>query len=369
MGSAVAAHAARRGKRVLGVERFALGHDLGASSGRTRIIRKAYFEAPAYVPLLERAYELWTALERETGTVLVDRCGVLVVGSATSLALAGVRRSAAQFAIDVEEYSAAKMHERWPQCRPLSAEAGLFERDAGVVFPERGIAAHQRIAIAHGAELRAHTEVAAWSRRAGGALELQFRGGARIETERLALCAGPWMGSLTGELALPIVVQRNVQLWFGAPAAQLGERRMPAFFVDRAGFPKPLYGTPDYGDGLKAALHGFGDRVEPDALDRAIAPEDIDAVARALDAWLPGAAATYREGKACMYALTPDEHFIIDLDPRDAGIVIAGGFSGHGYKFAPVFGEIVAGLALDGAARHPIDFLSLKRFTSRRPPL
>ena len=142
----------------------------------------------------------------------------------------------------------------------------------------------------------------------------------------------------------------------------------PAFTAD--GLTSVLFrAEDDAGDGLKAALHGFGDRVEPDALDRAIAPEDIDAVARALDAWLPGAAATYREGKACMYALTPDEHFIIDLDPRDAGIVIAGGFSGHGYKFAPVVGEIVAGLALDGAARHPIDFLSLKRFTSRRPPL
>ncbi|HVS45449.1 MAG TPA: N-methyl-L-tryptophan oxidase [Verrucomicrobiae bacterium] len=359
MGSAAAAHLAKRGKRVLGLEQFDLGHDLGASAGRSRIIRKAYFEDPAYVPLLARAYDLWRELENETNEVLLDLVGTLMIGApGSSTMLDGVRRSAQQYGVAVSELSRSQVIERYPHARLLADEIGLFEPEAGIVFPERGIAAHQTVARAWGARLRGNVKVTSWERRSGGTIGVDLAGGEIVEAEQLVLCAGPWLAEI---VPVPLTVQRNVQVWFTPQGEGFARGQFPTFFVDRAGWPKPLYGFPDLGDGLKAALHGYGAVTTPAALDREIHAEDIAAVKSAMDAWLPGGAGEFRLGKACMYALTPDEHFIIDRHPQDDGVVIAGGFSGHGYKFCPVVGEIVADL-VDGKARHDTEFLKLRRF-------
>jgi glycine/D-amino acid oxidase-like deaminating enzyme len=136
-----------------------------------------------------------------------------------------------------------------------------------------------------------------------------------------------------------------------------------AFLVNRRGLPAPLYGFPDFGDGIKAAFHGFGDLTEASHLDREIdLARDVAPVAQALERWMPGAAKTFREATPCMYALSPDENFVIDRHPEHTNLILCGGFSGHGFKFAPVVGEIAAGLALDGGSRHGIEFLSLRRF-------
>lgn len=362
MGSAAAAQLAKRRKRVLGLEQFELGHELGASAGRTRIIRKAYFEGLAYVPLLMRAYELWRELERETTTTLLDLVGSLMVGVPEGSMLAGVRLSMQRYGVMIDELSSEQVAARFPQARLRSNEVGLFEPEAGIVFPERGIAAHQQAARAHGAELRGGVRVVGWRRSSAGTVQVELAGGEAVEAEQLILCAGPWLAEITRELALPLTVQRNVQIWFSPATEDLSRGRFPVFFVDRPGLPKPLYGFPDLGDGVKAALHAFGAVTTPASLDREIHPADIAAVKFALDGWLPGAAGRFRSGKACMYTLTPDEHFIIDRHPQDDGVIIAGGFSGHGYKFCPVVGEIIADL-VDGTTRHDVEFLSLRRFT------
>jgi glycine/D-amino acid oxidase-like deaminating enzyme len=152
-----------------------------------------------------------------------------------------------------------------------------------------------------------------------------------------------------------------VQIWFTPETGAFERGRFPAFLLDRAGAVKPVYGFPDLGDGVKAALHGYGPETTARALDREIHGEDIAAVKSALDEWLPGAAGTYRAGKACMYAMTPDERFIVDRHPHDDGVILAGGFSGHGYKFCSAIGEVIADLICD-RSRHEIGFLSLRRF-------
>ncbi len=150
-------------------------------------------------------------------------------------------------------------------------------------------------------------------------------------------------------------------MWFEPASDAYTATRFPAFLVDRPSLPAPLYGFPDLGDGVKAAFHGRGPITHPRELDRAIDEvRDVAPLARALEAWMPGAAASFREAKVCMYALTPDEHFVIDVHPDHPHVVICGGFSGHGFKFASVVGEINADLALDGATRHPIGFLRLR---------
>jgi sarcosine oxidase len=157
-------------------------------------------------------------------------------------------------------------------------------------------------------------------------------------------------------------VQRNIQAWFAPRTTDFTADRCPAFLLDRAGLPNVIYGMPDFGDGVKAAFHSRGVYTKPDGLERSITEDDIVPIQAALEEWLPGASQTFRSAKACMYALTPDEHFAIGFHPADAGVVVAGGFSGHGFKFAPVVGEIVAELLLDGASRLDIDFLSPARF-------
>jgi sarcosine oxidase len=360
MGSAVAARGALTGRRVLGLERFGEAHEFGASSGRSRIIRKAYFESPAYVPLLQRAYELWRDLETRTGAPLLNLVGLLVAGPADGAVVRGARASAAQFGIELDELERVQLTRRFPALRLRGDEAVLFEREAGAVFPERTIAAHLAVARAAGAELRFGAEVLGYEARAG-AIALRLSDGSVVATARLAICAGPWAARVVRDLGLPIRVQRNVQVWFEPLTRAFSADRFPAFFIERADWPAPLYGFPDFGEGVKAAFHAFGDTTGADALDREIHAADVEPVRAALDDCMPGAAGNFRFGKACMYALTPDQHFILDRHPADERVVIAAGFSGHGYKFASVIGEIVTELAFGGTTRHPIEFLSLGR--------
>jgi len=360
MGSAVAARAALRGRRVVGLERFGEAHELGASAGRSRIIRKAYFESPDYVPLLERAYDLWRDLEKRTGTTLLDLVGLLTAGRADSAGVSGARASANRYGIELEELEPADVSRRYPGVRLRAGEGAVFEPGAGALFPERALAAHLALARDAGADLRFESRVLGYEPLPDG-IAVHLADGTTIEAARLAICAGPWAAQVAHDLGLPIRVQRNVQLWFEPGTNAFASDRFPAFFVERAEWPAPLYGFPDSGDGVKAAFHAFGTTTTADALDREVHDRDIEPVRQALEDWMPGAASRYRFGKACMYALTPDEHFILDRHPADARIVIAAGFSGHGYKFCSVVGEIVGELAFDGASGLPIAFLSLAR--------
>jgi sarcosine oxidase len=360
MGSATLARMALRGKRVLGIEQFAEGHDFGSSAGRSRIIRKAYFEDPAYVPLLERAYGLWRDLEARSGTTLLDLIGLLLVGQAESTTIAGARASAALHGLAVEALDRPEILRRYPTLDLRADEVGLFEREAGMVFPEKAIAAHLAVARAAGAQMRFGTAVQGYDARPDG-IALTLGDGTTLRAARLAICAGPWLGEIARAYDLPLRVQRNVQLWFEPATAAYGIDRFPAFLIERAGLPGNLYGFPDFGAGVKAALHGFGETTSAAGLDREIRPADIALVADALDGWMPGAAGRFLSGKACMYTRTPDDHFIIDHHPSDERIVIAGGFSGHGYKFCSVVGEIVSALAFDGGTSLPIGFLAIDR--------
>ncbi len=362
MGSAAAAHLAARGGSVIGLEQYALLHELGASAGRTRIIRKAYFEDVAYVPLLERAYELWHDLEHRTGRTLLDLCGVLVVGSNATDAARGVLLASEQYGIEVRVMDAPELRRAYPQIRPLDNEIGIFEPNAGIVFPEAAIAAQLEVARARGATLIGNTRVTGWQRRRAS-LVIDVDGRPEYEVDRIVVCAGPWTSEIFARLGLPITVQRNVQYWFTPQTDAFSADRFPAFFVERAGLPAQLYGFPDLGDGVKAALHGYGQTTTADDLNRDVEPWEVAEMRELLEGWMPTAAGELRFVKACMYAMTPDHHFAIGTDREDACVVFAAGFSGHGFKFAPVIGELLAQLALDGATGLDIDFLSPVRFT------
>jgi sarcosine oxidase len=362
MGSAILAHCAARGASVVGVEQFRPVHDLGASHGKTRMIRKAYFEDPAYVPLVLRAYELWHELERAAGEELLRMTGVLSIGEESSEIIRGTLRAASEHDLAVESLSQREVKARYPTLELLKDEVALFEVDGGVLDPERAVRAHLKVAESKGAEMRFGVAMESWQANDRG-FELSLSDGTRIAASKLVLSLGPWVQKTLEALGVPIRVQRNIQAWFAPGTHAYDAPGFPAFLVNRQGLPAPLYGFPDFGDGIKAAFHGFGDLTEPKDIDRAIdLVRDVQPIARAMEEWMPGAAGTLREAKPCMYTLTPDENFVIDHHPDHANLILCGGFSGHGFKFAPVIGEIAAELALDGGSRHGIEFLSLRRF-------
>jgi sarcosine oxidase len=362
MGSAVAAHAARRSLRVAGFEQFPLVHDRGSSAGRTRIIRKAYFEDAAYVPLLERAYTLWRELEERSQTALLDLFGVLMIGAPESVTISGMGKAAATYGIPVEHLDAGALRARFPRIDVASDEVGMYEPEAGVVFPERAIAAHLNDARNAGAYLYDDVHVRGFEQTANG-IRISFDDAEPIEAKRIAICAGAWTNDLLAYLRLPLRVQRNVQYWF-APQLPCGPSELPAFFVERASLRAPLYGIPDLGDGLKVAFHGYGETTHPDELDRDVHADEIEVMRDTLAGLMPGNTMTLRDTKACMYTLTPDSNFAVGRDPHNANIVIAAGFSGHGFKFVPVIGEIVTQLLLDETPELDFGFLGLGRLTA-----
>ncbi len=363
MGSAVAAHAARRGLRVAGFERFGLVHDLGASTGRTRIIRRAYFEDPAYVPLLDRAYMLWRELEEQSHEALLDLFGVLMIGTPDSTTIRGMADAAREFEIPIDHLDAAQLRARFPQLALEHGEVGLLEPDAGVVFPERAVAAHLKVARDHGAHLYDRARVRGYELDGDG-VTITFEGNERVKAARLAICAGPWTAEILNGFALPLRVQRNVQYWFTTSRAVYGAADLPAFFLERAGLPARIYGMPDLGDGLKVAFHGYGANMRADELDREIHDDEVELMRETLQQLMPDSQPQLRSAKACMYTMTPDENFAIGCDPSHPNVVIAAGFSGHGFKFAPVIGEIVVQLLLGEAPPYDLGFLALDRLLS-----
>jgi len=363
MGSAVLDDAARRGLRVLGVEQFAAGHPFGSSHGKSRMIRKAYFEDPAYVPMLFRAYELWADLERRSGCHLLTTTGVLHVGAATSPVVRGVQESARLHDLAIECYSAGEMRARFPMMRPLEEEVGVFEPEGGVLAPEAALAAQVRLAIEAGAEARFETRVVQWSRTSGASrlFDVSLSDGSAVQTRKLALCSGAWREANSAELGVPIEVRRKVQVWFEPASDSFSSQRCPAFLLDRPSLPEVLYGFPDFGDGVKAAFHTGGAITTMDRLDRTVGIDDIEPVQEALEAWMPGAGVRAIETAVCQYDLTPDQNFVLGLHPSDPDVIVAGGFSGHGFKFSPVIGEIVTDLVVDGTTRFSIAFLGSGR--------
>lgn len=362
MGSAALVQCAKRGASVIGLEQFARGHDLGSSNGRSRMIRKAYFEDPAYVPLLLRAYELWRELECESGEELLRLTGLLMVGTEGSQVIAGATRAAREHSLPFESLSARDVRSRYPMLKVLDEEVGVYEPDGGVLDPERAVATQLRVAQSAGAELRFDSAVQSWETTAHGFL-LQLAGGGNVTSRALLLSLGPWFQKTLESLGVAIRVQRNVQAWFAPATNEYVAGRFPPFLLDRRGLPAPLYGLPDFGDGVKAAFHAWGELSDVEHLRREVdGARDIEPIVRAMEQWMPGAASRLRAARPCPYTLTPDSHFVIDRHPDHPRLILSGGFSGHGFKFGPVVGEICADLALENKSRHAIDFLSLRRF-------
>ena len=366
MGSAAAQHLAARGRRVLGLERFSPAHALGSSHGGSRIVRQSYFEGPEYVPLLLRAYELWERLEVDADAELLTLTGGLYLGPAASTTVAGSLRSALAWDLPHELLDAAEIRSRFPTLHPDDDLVGLYERRAGFVRPEATVAAQLALAERLGADLCFEEPAVSWSAGSGGVEVVTATN--RYTAGKLVVTPGAWAPEVLADLGLPLRVQRQMQFWFqprGGVDPYLPDRHPIYIWEDRAGV--EIYGFPAIDGpegGAKIAFFGKADDTTPEALDREVHPDEIAAMAARAGTDLPALPHQFLKGAACMFTTTPDGHFVIAAHPAHPEVTIACGFSGHGFKFVPVVGEILADLAIEGSTRHPIGL-----FDPTRPSL
>jgi sarcosine oxidase len=368
MGSMALWRLARRGASVIGLERFAPGHDRGSGHGESRMTRTAYFEGPEYVPLVEAAHARWRELEAETGLELLTMTGALMIGRPEGVLVSGALRSAHAHGLAHEVLDRAEVARRYPQHRLVDGQVALWEKGAGVLRPERATVAAAARGVDLGARLVTGTPITAIDARPNGVTV--WAGGERYQAPHLVLCVGPWLGGLLPELRLPLVVERQVMLWFapraGVDASAFGPDRFPVFIRDREGAPAG-YGLPALDRAAaKVGFHHGGRPVDPDTVDREVTDTDVAPVAAFVAETLPDLVPRPVRAEVCLYTNTPDEHFLVG-DVGLPNVTVLGGFSGHGFKFAPVMGDIAADLALDGGTEHRIDGFRPVRFALPDP--
>ena len=364
MGSAAAYHLARRGQRVLGLEAHPRGHARGSSHGKTRIIREAYFEAPEYVPLVQRAYALWRELEVESGRYLLTITGGLNIGAPESAFVSGARMSAQLHHLPHEELTSADVAKRFPGFRLPEEIVAVYEPTAGILDPEACVFAHLDCAARHGADIHHSEPARRWSVDGDG---VRVETGVGVYTaNRLIITAGPWAGEILSDLGLPLRVQRIVNVHFAPVQPELfAPERCPVYLMQ---VPEgDYYGFPALpGQGVKIGRHDIGEVTTPETIRRDVDPDEIAMLRDVLDRYMPGASGDVLWTLTCMYTNTPDRHFILDRHPAHGNVAYGCGFSGHGFKFSSAIGEVLADLATDGASRHDVGFLSAARFSSVR---
>lgn len=356
VGSAAMHQLAERGCRVLGLDRHPWAHSMGSSHGQTRIIRQAYFEHPDYVPLLLRAYELWHELNASVDKMLFHQVGLLEVGPADGVLIPGVMQSVTQHGLAIEQRSVRETTAEFPFVIPDEMEV-VFEPTAGYLLVEDCVRAQLQRAIGAGAEWKQQV-VVGWDANDRGVrvetLEEVFTAG------QLVVCGGAWSSQLLRDIGVSLRVIQKHQYWFDAPSG--ASSNLPVFFFEvPSGW---FYGFPTIGDsGMKLAQHSGGIvRDSPFDLATAHDEEDLQRVSRFAADHISFDVGDLISQQACMYTQSADDHFFIDRHPRHGNVVLAAGLSGHGFKFTPVLGLVLAQLASGEQPELPLDFLKIDRF-------
>jgi sarcosine oxidase len=363
MGSATAWQLARRGQRVLGLERFDIPHTMGSSHGVTRIIRLPYYEDPAYVPLLHRAYALWRELEAATGDRVLVTHGSIDAGPEDGEIFQGALASARLHALEHTVLTGAEVNDRYPGYRLPAGHRAIFQPQGGYLLSERAIVAHVRAAQDAGAEIHAREQVLGWAARPGGEGVTVTTDRGTYEAGRLVLTAGAWMADLAPLLQGVAVPERQVLAWLQPQAPDLfTPERFPVFNLEVEegryyGF--PVVEVPGFKFGR---YHHRAEHMPAEAMRREVDAADESLLREFADRYFPQGTGPTMALRACIFTNTPDEHFILDHHPAHPQVVLASPCSGHGYKFCSVVGEVLADLATgDGTTRHGIEFLRLGR--------
>ena len=367
MGSSACWFLANRGYKVLGLEQFDIPHENGSHSGQSRIIRKAYFEHPDYVPLLERAYENWGSFEKTAHAKIYHRTGIVYFGRPDNANIKGVLKSASLYNVKVEESSLLEAQRIFPAFKIPSDFKVIAEPDAGFITPEKAILLYAEESRKKGAVIKTHERVKEWKK--GNSLSV-LTDKKSYTCDKLIITAGAWASKIITGLKTELKVTRQMLAWVNPKdSAIFSLGNFPCWFIEDPergtfyGF--PILRLDQFGGplGLKLARHVPGEVTDPDKVDRSTPENFEDDIRFVLAKYIPGGEGEIVASKSCLYTYSKDEHFIIDhLPGSDKRVTIACGFSGHGFKFVSVVGEILADLAMKGNTDLPIDFLRLARF-------
>jgi sarcosine oxidase len=364
MGSAAAYHLAARGQRVLGLEKFTPAHDKGSSHGGSRVMRQSYFEDPAYVPLLLRAYELWDKLAADAQREVYRLTGGLFIGPPDCLTVAGSLRASREWDLPHEVFDAHEIRSRFPNFTPRRGDIALYEARTGFARPEMTVQAHIDLAERAGATLSFGEEVLDWAEAGGGVTVRTAH--ATYTAGQLVICPGAWAPQLLAEFGIPITVERQVLYWLDPVGGTAPFVDHPIFIYENV-HGEQIYGFPAIDGprgGVKVAFFRKGVVCTPDTIDRTVHDHEIREMRDRVAELLPALDGPCLHSATCMYSNTPDHHFVIARHPDCANVTVACGFSGHGFKFVPVVGEILADLATAGATSHPISLFDPRRLVT-----
>ncbi|MDE1852327.1 MAG: N-methyl-L-tryptophan oxidase [Thaumarchaeota archaeon] len=359
MGASVSYNLARRGVRVLNIERFGVNHESGSSHGRTRIIRLAYYEDPRYVPLLRRAFESWKEIESKSGKKLLRMTGGLMIGKQGGELVDGVMKSARAHGIPYESLTASEVRSRFPAFNPGDEFSAVYEQNAGILSAEESVRAFVGLASEAGCEFRFSEEVRGWKSGPEG-VEVETTYGRQV-AGKLVLCAGAWNGGLLKGI-VPLQCERQVPLWFSSEGQErYAPTRMPVFIMEeeRGVF---FYGIPDVGHGVKVARTHGGEISEPDEVRREVTESDVAPVRAFISRRLRDLDGPPIASTTCIYSNTPDMNFAVGVHPGDPRVTILSACSGHGFKFASVLGEVTADLVTGAKVDYDLSFISPGRF-------
>ena len=364
MGSMAAWRLASRGARVIAFDRYEPPHTMGSSHGQSRIIRSAYYEGPGYVPLVREAFELWRALERESDESILTMTGALMIGPPDSELVAGSLLSAREWGLEHEVLQPADVHRRFPRYRLSDEEIAVYDLAAGFVRPEKAIEAALARARALGAEI--HTGVTV-ERVEPGVVQI---GRKSLRAGHVIACTGAWNSTgILPQLDMPLEVTRQCMVWFRPRTPSLHTpEAAPVFVHGTTGDAIHAYGFPSVdGETVKIGVSGDHTPQHPDSIDRVVHPADVQPAVRYAERALPDLDPDPVRSVICLQENSPDRHFVIGtLAP---GLSVLAGFSGHGFKFASVIGDVAADLALDGGTSRPIEQFAPHRFASPHPAL
>ncbi len=350
MGAATSWRLAKRGVDVVCFDRHSPPHAFGSTHGESRIIRTAYFEGSFYVPLLEEAFAMWRELESVSGSQLLRMTGALYIGSASSEAVVGAQQSAKEHGLDIDVLSAAELRKRYRGHITHDGDVAVLDRQAGILNPEGAVTAMLQLVP----EIRRNEHVAT--------VESLLR-----EFDAVVVAAGPWTPELIDWL--PLRIERQVHAWLSIArdADWFGPDRFPVFIRQSEQF-GDSYGFPALdGSSVKVGRHHDGDFTDPEHIRRRVDDADLDPLRLMAATYLRGVSGHVRRSLTCMYTNTPDHNFVLDFSARDKRVVVISACSGHGFKFAPVIGDIAADLVCDGKTARDISHFSSARFAPGDP--
>ncbi|RAS20435.1 N-methyl-L-tryptophan oxidase [Paraburkholderia bryophila] len=367
VGMAAGYHLSKAGNKVLLLDADDPPHLTGSHHGGTRLIRHAYGEGAAYVPLALRAQQLWLELEQEASASIFERTGIVNIGPQGAPFMQEVQRSASQYGLPMEFLDGAEASRRWPAWRLSKEQIVSFEPDAGVLYCEQAVKSYRHLASSLGATLRTNTLVTGIELHGQGGVSVVTDKGERFGGRDLIVCAGKWSRTLLEPLGIriPVTRVRKTFAWFDVAPSLFEPNVFPGFTI--ASEMGQYYGFPSLdGAGLKVGRHDGGQPVAADAslVPFGQEPTDLSELENFLRKHLPESG-KLRMGKTCEYDVTPDEHFIIDQLPACSHVYMATGFSGHGFKFASAVGEALAERITQGTSRFDLSPFALGRFAGQ----